>query len=118
MHMNYLESAARRKLKASPEWRAFKFEAIEDWYLIEGKIPEGAYASGPRKGQPKWGAGDGQKTILTAEDVDEEMELYERTTGLCRDCFGSGKVMLGWSKEKGKTFRRCPRCGESGKAAE
>lgn len=115
-HMNHLESAARRKLKAVPDWKAYSYEVVGDCYLIEGKIPEGTYAKGARKGQPRWGKADGQKTVLTQADVDAEIALYEKTTGSCRDCFGNGKTLVKASVKEGTVFGPCSRCGGSGKA--
>lgn len=112
--MEHLEAAARKKLSAPDGWRAYKFECIADCYLIEGSVPVGVYARGPRKGQPKW-SGDGDQTILTRDDVEKANASYQATTGNCGECMGTGKEFVSWSKKDGLVQRPCAQCRGTGK---
>lgn len=109
-HMNHLESAARRKLKMAEGWKAYKFEAIDDYVLVEGSVPVGF----TKKGQPKW-KGEGQKTIVTKGEVEQEEKLYEETTGNCCVCFGEGKVVVAFGVNIGTRYAQCSKCQGSGR---
>lgn len=114
--MDHIENAARRKLGAKPEWKAFRFEAVGGDFIVTGDIPVGYYKRGASKGRPKWKL-PGQKTIATAADVKAEMDRYVKETGNCPECFGTKEQLKRWSQEHGKEMEPCKDCAGTGKAA-
>lgn len=116
-HLNHMESAARRKVNAPEDWRAYHYEVITGGYLIIGSVPVGKYKSGPRKGSPKW-EGEGVKVVVTEADVETETSLYVKTTGNCPNCFGEKTEFLRWSKAAGLETQTCRSCHGSGRAPE
>lgn len=114
-HLDHLDSAARQKLKAPENWRAFSFEVVGDDYLVIGDVPTAFYSRGPRKGRPKSWRGPGTKVILSKADVDAEISRYIETTGNCPNCFGSKEQFQSWSKSDGLKTRPCETCNATGK---
>lgn len=106
----HLESAARRKLGASADWKAYRYEVISDCVLVAGMVPAGY----TKKGRPKW-KGQGQRTVLTPGEIEAEVARYEETTGNCSKCIGTGQVFKSWSQAEGLKTVDCPACGATGK---
>ena len=49
--------AVHRLFGVSEEWRWFRLEMLNGvtrQVLVEGCVPDGVYASGPKKGRPRW----------------------------------------------------------------
>lgn len=111
----HLESAARRKLGASKEWKSYRWEVLTGGFLVTGAVPVGLYKSGPRKGKPKW-QGRGTKVLLSETEVVAEVALYIRETGNCANCCGTKQEFLSWRVNEGTKFRPCSECGATGKA--
>jgi len=115
-NLNFLESAARRKLAAPEAWYAYSFEVIGDNdYLVIGEIVTAFYTRGPRKGRPKF-VGRGRKVVITRADVDAEILRYVASTGNCPECFGTKEVFQSWSREEGTKKRPCTKCQATGRA--
>lgn len=51
--------------------------------------------------------------VLPDAELEAFAAEYERTTGKCYDCDGSGKVFARWSKADGVEYRTCPACAGS-----
>lgn len=111
----HLENAARRKLKASPDWKAFRFEVVTGGYILTGEVPVGIFKSGPRKGSPKWTL-PGRNVVLSDLELEAEEALYAKTTGNCPSCLGTKETFYSWSKVEGTKNRPCKDCMASGKA--
>lgn len=114
--LQHIEAAARRKLGASEDWKAYQFESIDGDYIVVGSVPVGVFSSGPRKGKPKW-KGDGKKVIVHGAEVEAEIARYVGATGNCFNCFGTKEEFLSWSIAEGTKRRHCSVCGGSGVAA-
>jgi hypothetical protein len=105
------------KSKAGIEgWKACCWERAGDDSIVTGSVPVGTYRSGPRKGRLKF-VGPFTKVVVTRSELESAAIAYEATTGLCWDCKGSGRVVVGWSKAEGSRYQSCDRCGGSGKVA-
>lgn len=111
----HIDNAARRKLCAPPDWKAYRFEAITGGFIVTGSEPVGTYLTGPRKGSPKW-VGKGVQVILSDVEVKAEEALYVQTTGNCHECLGKKKILDSWSKAEGVKRKPCPHCNATGKA--
>ena len=118
--MNFIEIAARKKLGAEAGWRAFEFEAVRKGKIrVTGSVPIGVYTTGKMKGHPIWGKRkDAQKVVITGAEVDAAQANYERETGLCWKCEGSGQEWVGWSRDAGDKHQPCRCCSATGKAAK
>ncbi len=115
--INHSENVARRKLHPLPDgWEICKWERMgPDATLFSGCVP-GVFASGPRKGQKKWGPIT-RECIVTDAEADAEASRFEAETGLCHSCGGDGQEWAGWSAVEGSKFRTCRRCTGSGHVA-
>lgn len=82
-------------------WRWYTLdshEMPEDFIKIEG-------GSSPCDLETIW---------IRERELDETRELWERESGKCSECLGSGKTLASWSKRNGETFRQCKRCEGTG----
>jgi hypothetical protein len=104
-----------------PGWRGYRFTWLDDHDLlqVEGCLPAGVYARGPRKGQPRYRHPDSVGTRLTITWTRAEIEArataWEATTGQCRECVGKGKVITQYFPTE-IVRCLCPRCGGTGQA--
>ena len=111
MNIDHVESAARRKLKASDGWKGHTFECVGVDYIVTGSVPVGK----KRSGMPKWD-GPGEKIIVTRAEADAEVKRYEQETNNCSTCMGKKEVLSRWSKAKGIEMKPCEACGATGLA--
>lgn len=125
--MDLYTEHARELLGMPPEWDSYHLEAI-------GHTPDdsatklirvtGAVAPmktrGKYKGLPNWDKRDpatDKTAYFTPEEHDRWVQEWEKKTGKCSDCTGSGKRYAGWSVAEGTTYKPCKTCGETGMAA-
>lgn len=110
--IDHVNNVAKNKMNI-PGWEPFAWEVIgNDGVLVTGGIPR-LLKRGPRKGEKTWD-GKGDKIVVVKSEIDAEMQRYERETGKCQDCFGTGRVFAGWSAASGKRTRACKRCAGDG----
>lgn len=94
-------------------WSAYRWTRLEDDALIEGCVPDGVYARGPRKGRPRYNGKNvthQKKVAVTKSELQAAAKAYETAEGKCWDCKGTGKTFSGWSAAEGTTYRPCARC--------
>ena len=106
---------ARRVHSLPDDWQPRIYGCLERGlgFYLEGAVPIGNYSKGPRKGQPKFPAKrELQQVVITSEEVQETRDQWERETGLCHRCGGSGEVVAIVSRNG----RPCRECGGTGKA--
>jgi hypothetical protein len=109
---------ARRVHNMPEDWRWCRLNSHnkpEDFIEVEGAIPTGVFKSGPRKGRPKWPK-ELQTIWMRRRDMDRVAIEWEKETGKCHKCDGTGQEWAGWNKEEGRKTRKCDRCSGSGKA--
>jgi hypothetical protein len=109
-------AAARRKLGAPDAWEWYALEAIGRDTLVTGGIPSHPSA---KNGRLRWQGVKGERVVLSRADIVDEKATYERDTGRCADCAGSGKTLRAAGKRDGKAYREygpCRTCSGNGSA--
>lgn len=111
-----MEVAARKKIGAPPEWKAFQWEVVDHKNIetsairVRGSVPIGTR----RDGRPRWGkVSDADSAFIYREDVEAAKQEYERESGKCADCIG-GLYCCGASVDLGFKYRPCSRCDGKG----
>jgi hypothetical protein len=109
-----LAAAARAKLGQPEAWSWCVVEVLRPTsdILVEGGIPKVGKAPACWRGVPL------QRCVVTQAEQDAARAAYERTTGHCAVCSGSGQAWTGWSLNAGHHFRPCVACHATGKAQE
>lgn len=110
---DWINIVARKKLGFGDDWRWCKLQWIGFDAVIEGGVPR-LLTRGPRKGQPTWRDSEMEKAVVSDSEIRQARLDYESHTGKCCECAGSGKRLLGWSREEGKAFTQCLRCNATG----
>ena len=109
---------ARRVHNLPDDWHPRIYGCLDrdlGFYLV-GAVPIGTYSRGPRKGRPKLPPlRELQRVVITPKEVQETREQWERETGMCHRCGGSGEVVAIVSRD-GTTYRPCSLCNGTGKA--
>ena len=125
--MNLLTEHARELVAMPPEWDAYEWEVIgresasteAKLYRVVGAVAQ-LKTRGKYKGHPNWDKLD-RDTVKTAYFTPAEHEAWvlewERKTGLCAECTGSGQRSVGWSAAGGKRYKPCSKCEATGKTA-
>lgn len=116
---NFWELHAREKINAGGDWLMISWEALPhsggkpaQVYVVTGAVPDGTYASGKRKGKPRFGARD--QVYITPAEHKAWLLAWEASTGLCHQC-DAGREWIGWSADEGRKTKECSRCGGTGK---
>ena len=109
-----------------PEWGAYELEAIGSTadnnkaklFRVTGAVAP-LKTRGKYKGLPNWEKRD-MTTVKTAYFTPEEHDRWvlewEKKTGKCSDCTGSGKQFAEWSVTEGMRYKPCNKCGGTGKS--
>ena len=122
-HADWFNLAARRKL-GIPEFCWHTLEAVDKRMdstnrdaLVIGGIPIGILSKGPYKGRPKFGPRSTDiRLVITDAEREAEMSIYERETGKCSTCEGSGRRTTGFSVKDGRHTVPCAKCNATGVA--
>lgn len=90
-----LAAQCRHGLPSTWQWR--QIASLDGgFFQLTGASPVGTYQRGPRKGQPKFPATPNyRQVIITAVDVAEARSRWERETGQCSWCGGTGRRLHG-----------------------
>jgi len=113
--MNGEHAAMRAKTRAKlPGWTPFEWQVIGEGagILLTGGVSR-TLKSGPRKGKPTWDPPHEQVFVSAAEIIAFERR-YERKTGKCAMCDGTGQVWAGYKVGEGHRYRPCSRKGCEG----
>jgi hypothetical protein len=120
---NLYELHAREKAGLPQEWRLYKWELFPKagpdflYVQITGAVALTKYTKGPRKGRTNWSQKSCQKTvILVRQEHEEWCREWERKTGKCQRCYGTGQSWAGWNHLTGDAWRDCRKCNATGKA--
>lgn len=117
---SFFNETVQRLHGVSPEWHWCAIDASGSpggYIKITGCVPIGRVTRGPRQGRLKWPPKkDMQSFWVHRSDLEESSLMYERDTGNCRVCSGSGQEWCGWHHIEGNKYRPCSRCKATGKA--
>lgn len=105
-------AVARQKLGKDETFSVYKIERMAGGYLLEGSTHT-VITRGKNKGKKKW-VGKGEQCICTTDELASMEALYEKSSGNCAKCEGTGQTMQSWNVVHGKTYRTCERCNGSG----
>lgn len=122
--MDLLEECAREKVGMGADWKIFRMECLphhpqptELVSAVGAVVP--LATRGKRKGRPDWNKMD-KSTVRTAyitlKEHAEWIGQWEKRTGKCSQCEGSGQEFAGCSVERGTWTRPCAKCGATGKS--
>jgi len=121
--MKLLDTQAKIKANMGDKWEPYSCQMLPhggDTYElaeVSGGIAP-LYVKGKRKGRHNWDKIDKAtiKTVyITIAENAEFVEKWERETGKCANCEGSGKTMQSWHHINGATYRDCRDCEGTGK---
>ena len=112
------EMMIREKHGIPENWKAFQFECLGNPTSIlrmkGGVAPP--KKTGKNKGRPNYAKAERVvEDYITFASIEEWGENYEKTTGICNECMGEGKVMQSWHYINGTTYRPCTRCNGTGR---
>lgn len=123
---NFMQTVALQKAgKACAGWELYKWELIGDPKtandFVVGIGQCRLIETGPRKGRKTWKDKSGKllpnmEVVVTGAEIDAAKARFERDTGWCHCCGGSGQAWARWSAAEGTQYRDCARCGATGKA--
>jgi hypothetical protein len=102
-----------------PGWAPYLWEAADGAnraIIITGAVAP-LLTRGKNKGQPNWRTMDRDtvsRVVLSESERHEYCAAWERETGKCSECVGTGEVSNGWSREHGARYKTCPKCNGTG----
>lgn len=112
---NFREMVAHRFAGGEPGWHWSKIEYIGEGEgagaLIEGGVPNLDH-----EGKRRWTGVVLDRVFVSEAQVAAEALAWERSTGKCLACGGSGQENTGWCHKDGEKYRTCTRCNGDGKA--
>lgn len=100
-------------------WVGVNWRRAEGGSVVQGYVCDGVYLRGPKKGKPRMDrkiAGTERTVILTDAEMEAHAEKYERDTGKCYRCKGTGQIQTGFSVANGSSMAECGCCGATGVA--
>lgn len=109
-----MDIAARKR--AVERWCPYLWERVGADSIVTGAVPLRYYSKGKRKGEPDLTGAISERVVVTRAEIDQAAADYERETGQCWDCKGSGQIQVGYSTATGAVHEACARCGGTGKA--
>ena len=96
-------------------WQGYSWDRLDGGdSLVVGCVPDGVFSRGPRKGQPRFNkpvSGTTKKIAVSYTEMQAAAERYEKETGNCWHCKGTGEGFKGWHHETGEKRDTCPKCG-------
>lgn len=119
MFMTLMDEHARQKLGVSETWFPYHYEHVDpDLILITG-MEAPLHERGKNRGHPNFRKGDRATKRKTGFSTREHYQFqcaWERSTGKCANCLGSGKTLASAHVNGDRTYRACFRCNSSGDA--
>ena len=112
------EVHAREKAGMPPEWELYSYKCMppggpETHYmeLTGAVVPK--VTKGKRAGKPNYAKRD-KTTVrvvyITPKEHDDWMAAWEKKTGMCSRCTGTGEILQSISVTDGAKYRECPKC--------
>lgn len=122
--------AVQRVHGAPAGWRWVRSEIINptmsrdtprdrQYYKVEGGVYKHVMKSGKRVGlldfrKPE--EGTHLIVVITGRDIDDARAAWEKETGKCYQCAGTGQEACGCNVKTGHRFRQCRECGGTGRS--
>lgn len=116
---NY-ETQAREALGMPADWKLMSWAAKGDFpnyygVLVTGAIPGPLKTRGKYKGQPDWSKRTMEASITITKQAQKAwLEAWERETGFCHACSGTGQEFKSWNRDTGFHYEPCKRCDATG----
>lgn len=107
---------AHRVYGKPKEWAWCSLDAMDvppGFVKVTGAVPSGVVKSGARKGRPKFPK-ELETIWMKHSDIAGVKADWERETGRCCECWGTGGTVVSASVSEGTRYRRCRKCGGSG----
>lgn len=101
---SFLDAGMIGQQKINKEkWRFIQVEVAVGGYIVSGSSREGCEEE------------DFDKVVITEPEMAEHAKTFEADQDRCWDCKGETVVQSGWSRDKGTSYKECPRCNGTGK---
>ena len=116
------ETQAREALGMSSEWKIMRWEAKGEhpnYYgvLVTGAVPGPLKTRGKYKGHPDWSKRTMEASItITKQAKKTWIAAWERDTGYCHHCLGTGQEFKSWNCNTGFAYSPCSHCAATGLA--
>lgn len=108
---------ARKFANQGDDWNWCRMEYIGEGEgagaLIEGGLP-----NIDCRGKQRWTGVRLDKLFVSEAQVASAALAWERETGKCHVCAGSGQENIGWHHKDGNKYRTCTRCNGEGTPTE
>lgn len=119
---DFMDIIAKRKLGLDEQWKIASWRRVDpDALLVSiGKFRK--IERGEKKGHDTWVDVKGKplserkEMVMTVLEIKEEESRWERETGKCSQCGGSGEAWVGYSISTGNRYDTCRRCSGNGNA--
>jgi hypothetical protein len=113
---DFLAIAARRVCGLPAEWQPRIYRSLDSvGFELIGAEPIGTYTRGPKKGKPKFPPRKEMRSVFVTHDhIRQARHSWERETGLCSHCGGSGQLPSIISIH-GNTYKPCHWCNATGR---
>lgn len=116
------------KFNLDPRWQqcCWKKEGMNSktgeckFILVDGAVYSRTISRGPRKGEVNYKKpepGTSMSVSVIPDEMNAWLAKWERETGYCQECKGTGFSVHGWSQDRGMRYRKCKDCGATGKIA-
>ena len=120
--LDLMNECARERAGMPVGWRWFRFESRPpegpaQILILTGCMEPQPITRGKYKGTPNWKKRDRttERTVyITPAERDEWLLKWERKTGKCSDCSGTGVRWCGWSGKHGAKYEPCKKCEATG----
>jgi hypothetical protein len=107
-------NVALRKVGNPDGFTVCGWEALDDGsvlYRMKQEIP----ATDTTR---RYWIGEEKTACVNDDDLKAEVSRFEKETGRCAKCNGTGQQWQGWNHERGNRYEPCTRCGATGRARQ
>ena len=118
------EQHAREFYGLPADWECYKWEVHGDkgtgYITLTGGVYRHKLLRGPRKGQTNYRKPEPgtEQTIALPYAAQAAWRVqWERETGHCSYCEGTGQALSGWRAKTGNSYVTCLKCDGTGRAA-
>ena len=115
---------AKEKFNLAADWRIFRWECFPKsadkctHVMVTGAVCNAVICSGKRAGQTNWDKRDKTTEFslpVVIDDFEKWKPEWEKKSGKCWVCLGTGQRWIGWHHIDGDKYQPCKRCLTTGK---